>query len=75
MQSDIKTKIAIVLGVAIIAFVASLMSLPFTNSEVGVQQIPDDAIKKMEKSEERILKFMDHEKREMQVKAYGNIKP
>ncbi|WP_268542817.1 hypothetical protein [Candidatus Nitrosotenuis cloacae] len=72
MQSEHKTKIAIVLGIALIAFVASLMSLPFTKSDAGVQKIPENSIKKMEASEERILKFMAHEKNELQSKIYNN---
>lgn len=72
MQSEHKTKIAIVLGMALIVFVASLMSLPFTKPDAGVQRIPENSIKKMEASEEKILKFMAHEKNELKSRIYDN---
>jgi hypothetical protein len=73
MQS-IKTKIAIVVGIGLIVFVASMLGLPFINSDLSVQKISHDNIKKLDESEKKILDFTAQEKTELESKISGKIK-
>lgn len=74
MQSTNKTKIAIIVGIGLIISVASMVELPFINSDSSVQKISHDNIKKLEESEEKILDFTVQEKTELESKMGGKIK-
>ena len=74
MQSTNKTKIAIIVGIGLIISVASMVGLPFINSDSSVQKISQDNIKKLEESEEKILDFTVQEKTELESKMGGKIK-
>lgn len=74
MQSTNKTKIAIIVGISLIISVASMVGLPFINSDSSMQKISQDNIKKLEESEEKILDFTVREKTELESKIGGKIK-
>lgn len=73
MQST-KTKIAVIIGIGLIISVASLVGLPFINSDSSVQKISHQSIKKLEESEAKILDFTVREKTELESKIGGKIK-
>lgn len=75
MQHAAKTKVCVIVGICLIVLVASLVWLPFTNSDSAVQKASHDSIKKLEESEEKILGFTAHEKTELEYKMGGKIKP
>ncbi len=74
MQSANKAKIGIIVGICLIVLVASMVWLPFMNSNSAVQKVSHDQIKKLEESEEKILDFTVHEKTELESKMGGKIK-
>ena len=74
MQPASKTKIAVIVGIGLIIFVASMMGLPFINSDSSIQKISYDNIKKLDESEEKILDFTVREKTELGSKLGGKIK-
>lgn len=74
MQPANKTRIALVIGIVLIVSVASLVWLPFMNSQPPVQKVSQETIKKLEASEEKILGFVSHEKTELESKMGGKIK-
>ncbi|MBM2852194.1 MAG: hypothetical protein HW420_741, partial [Candidatus Nitrosotenuis sp.] len=61
-------------GIGLIISVASMVGLPFINSDSSVQKISHDNIKKLEESEEKILDFTVQEKTELESKMGGKIK-
>lgn len=75
MEYSKKAKVTIILGIVLIAFVASLVSLPFLESGNGVQKISESSIKKVEISEAKLLDVIAHEKAEIEWKMGGKIKP
>jgi hypothetical protein len=74
MQPANKIRIALVVGIALIVSVASLVVLPFMNSPPPMQKVSQETIKKLETSEEKILRFVSHEKTEFESKMGGKIK-
>lgn len=74
MQHADKVKIGVVVGMCLIALVASLVWLPFMNSDSAMQKASQHSMKKLEESEEKILGFTVHEKTELESKIGGKIK-
>lgn len=72
MQYSTKVRIGAVVGIMLIASVASLLALPFTSS--NMQTVHQESIQKMESSEEKMLDFIAHEKSELESKIGGKIK-
>lgn len=73
MQHADKAKIGVVVGISLIVLVASLVWLPFMDSNSAVQKVSHNSIKKMEESEEKLLGFASHEKAEMESKIGGKL--
>ena len=71
MRSDVKTKIAVVSGICLIALVASMITLPFRGTDSAVQKVSHDSIQNLEDSEKRMFNFMTHEKSEIKSKMGG----
>jgi len=74
MQYTNKTKIATVIGIGLIVFVASLVGLPFISSESTVQKITHEPINKLEESEEKMLDVIMQERSEFESKIGGKLK-
>ncbi|HSA97941.1 MAG TPA: hypothetical protein VLF17_02570 [Candidatus Nitrosotenuis sp.] len=70
-MQDVKTKLALVVGICLIALVASMVTLPFRNADSAVQKISGGNIQKLEDSEKKLFRFMIHEKAEMESKMDG----
>jgi hypothetical protein len=68
MQYVTKSRICIIIGIGLIVFVASLVRLPFMSEGQGLQKAPEQSMGKLEKSEDRLLGFIAHEKDEMHSK-------
>jgi hypothetical protein len=73
MQFVNKTRIAIVIGITIIVFVASLVGLPFMNSDSGMEKVSHESIKKVDESEQKVLDLIAREKAELESKVGGKI--
>ena len=73
METSKKTMIGAIIGIVVIVSVASLMALPFSEEESGVQKIAEENIKKYEKSEEMMLKLIEQEKEELSYKLGGKL--
>jgi hypothetical protein len=73
MQSVNKARIATVVGIGIIVFVASLVGLPFMSSDSGIQKTAQKSINKVDDSEEKLLDFIQHEKAELESKVHGKV--
>ena len=73
MQFVNKTRVAIVIGMSIIIFVASLVGLPFMNSDSSMQKVSHENIKKVDESEEKMLDLIAQEKAELESKIGGKI--
>ncbi|MEW6043577.1 MAG: hypothetical protein AB1608_04895 [Thermoproteota archaeon] len=71
MQYSTKSKIAIIIGISIIAAVASMFALPFMDAGSGVQKIPHQSIQKVEGAEQKLLNVITHEKAELEWKMNG----
>ena len=74
MMSSKKTKAGIVIGITIIVSVGMLMSLPFTNSESNLQNLPHEDVK-LQESEQRMLDFIEQQKAELEYKIGGKLAP
>lgn len=75
MKHSIKTKIAIISGIGIIVFVASLVGLPFFETNNNIQKTTQSSIKKVESSEEKLLDVIAQEKAELEWKIGEKLKP
>lgn len=75
MNNSTKTKIAIISGIGIIVFVASLVGLPFFEASNNVQKSTQSSIKTMESSEEKLLGVIAQEKSELEWKIGGKLAP
>lgn len=73
MKYTTKSRIAIVAGVCLIVFVASLIGLPFTYSDSTVQKISHENIEKLEESEVKMLGVIAQEKAELESKISGKL--
>lgn len=74
MQPANKTRIALIIGICLIASVAAMIGIPFMNSQSPVQKVSHETVKKLEASEEKILGFTAQEKTEFESKIGGKIK-
>lgn len=74
MRYSTKTKIAMISGIGIIVFVASLVGLPFMDSSVDVQKIAHDATASDDDAERKMLDLISHEKAEFEMKVGGKLK-
>ncbi len=74
MEHSIKTKIAIVSGIGIIVFVASLVGLPFFDVNNNVKKSTQNSISKVESSEAKMLNVIAQEREELELKL-GKINP
>lgn len=74
MKHSIKTKIAIVSGIGIIVFVASLVGLPFFDVSNNVKKSTQNSISKVESSETKMLNVIAQEREELELKL-GKINP
>lgn len=74
MQPANKTRIALIVGIGLIVAVASLITLPFMNSQSSVQKVSHETLKKLESSEKKILGFANKEKTEFEFKMGGKLK-
>lgn len=75
MDNSIKTKLAVICGIGIIAFVVSLVGLPFFEADNNIQKTTQSSIKKVESSEEKLLDVIAQEKAEIEWKIGGKLKP
>ena len=75
MDPSIKTKVAVVAGICLIAFVASMVVLPFMNSGSAVEKVSHDKFQKLEDSEKRMFSFMANEKTELESKMGKQTAP
>lgn len=73
MEYGNKAKITTVIGIGLIVFVASMVGLPFMNSDSAVQKISDANIKKLEGSEKKLLNVITQEKTELESKIGGKL--
>lgn len=71
MKHSTKAKLGIVVGIGLIVFVVSLLSLPFSESDNVIQKTTQDSIKKVDDSEERMLNLIAHERAELDWKISG----
>ncbi len=74
MQPPNKTRIALIVGICLIISVASLVGLPFMNSQSSVQKVSHETIRNLDASEEKILGFTAQEKTELELKLGGKLK-
>ncbi len=74
MSFSRKTKLGIVIGISIIVSVASMMSLPFINSESSTKVNYQKSMNNFQESEEKLLDFIAQEKTELESKIGGKIK-
>lgn len=75
MNNSIKTKLAIICGIGIIAFVVSLVGLPFFEADNNIQKTTQASIKKVESSEGKLLDVIAQEKAELEWKIGGKLQP
>lgn len=75
MKYSIKTKLGITCGIGIIAFVVSLVGLPFFEANNTVQKTTQSSIDKVESSEEKLLDMIAREKAELEWKIGGKLSP
>jgi hypothetical protein len=73
MKYTVKAKICTVVGIGLIVFVASLVGLPFTESESNVKKISYESTKKLDDSEQRMLDVIAQEKAQLESKIGGKI--
>lgn len=74
MQPANKTRIALIVGIGLIISVASLIVLPFMNSQSPVEKVSHETLKKLESSEKKIISFATKEKSELEFKMGGKLK-
>lgn len=60
-------------GIVIIVFVASLVGLPFMDSDTDIQQMVEKTASSDDDAERRMLDLIAHEKAEMEIRAGGKI--
>jgi len=69
-----KTMLGIVIGISLIVSVASMTSLPLTNSESSTKANYQKSMKDFHASEEKMLDFIAQEKTELESKIGGEFK-
>jgi hypothetical protein len=73
VKYTVKAKVGIVIGVGLIVFTVSLLSLPFSESDNVVQHATQSSIQKVESSEAKMLDLIQHEKSELEWKLGGKL--
>jgi hypothetical protein len=73
MQYTVKAKICTVVGIGLIVFVASLVGLPFADSESNEKKISYENTKKLHDSEQKMFDVIAQEKAEIESKIGGKI--
>ena len=73
MQYSNKAKITTIIGIGLIVFVASMVGLPFMNSDSAMKKASHENIKKLEGSEKKLLNVITQEKTELESKIGGRI--
>jgi hypothetical protein len=72
MKYTTKAKIGIIIGIGLIVFVASLLGLPFRESDSKMQKISYENAK-LEEAEEKMLDVIVQQKAEIESKIGGKI--
>lgn len=75
MKYSLKAKIGIVIGMGLIVFTVSLLSLPFSDSQNVVQKATHTSIEKVESSEAKMLDVIAQERAELEWKIGGMLQP
>ena len=74
MKYSLKAKIGIIIGIGLIMFTVSLLSLPFSDSNV-IQKTTQSSIDRVESSEAKMLDVIAQEKAELEWKIGGKLQP
>jgi len=74
VKYSLKAKIGIIAGISLIMFTVSLLSLPFSDSNV-IQKTTQTSINKVESSEAKMLDVIAQEKAELEWKIGGKLQP
>jgi hypothetical protein len=75
MKYSRKAKLGIVIGMGLIVFTVSLLSLPFSDSQNVVQKATQTSIEKVESSEAKMLDVIAQERAELEWKIGGKLQP
>ena len=74
MKYSLKAKIGIIVGIGLIMFTVSLLSLPFSDSNV-IQKTTQSSIDRVESSEAKMLDVIAQERAELEWKIGGKLQP
>lgn len=74
MKYSLKAKIGIIIGIGLIMFTVSLLSLPFSDSNV-IQKTTQSSIDRVESSEAKMLDVIAQERAELEWKIGGKLQP
>lgn len=74
MKYSLKAKIGIIVGIGLIMFTVSLLSLPFSDSNV-IQKTTQTSIDRVESSEAKMLDVIAQERAEIEWKIGGKLQP
>lgn len=74
MKYSLKAKIGIIVGIGLIVFTVSLLSLPFSDSNV-IQKTTQTSIDRVESSEAKMLDVIAQERAELEWKIGGKLQP
>ncbi len=74
MKYSLKAKIGIIVGIGLIMFTVSLLSLPFSDSN-AIQKTTQTSIDKVESSEAKMLDVIAQERAELEWKIGGKLQP
>lgn len=74
MKYSLKAKIGIIIGIGLIMFTVSLLSLPFSDSNV-IQKTTQSSIDRVEISEAKMLDVIAQERAELEWKIGGKLQP
>ncbi len=75
MKYSRKAKIGVIVGIGLIVFTVSLLSLPFSDSQNVIQKTTQSSIQKVESSEEKMLDVIAQERAELEWKIGGKLQP
>jgi hypothetical protein len=74
VKYSLKAKIGIIVGIGLIVFTVSLLSLPFSDSNV-IQKTTQTSIDRVESSEAKMLDVIAQERAELEWKIGGKSQP
>jgi hypothetical protein len=74
VKYSLKAKIGIIVGIGLIVFTVSLLSLPFSDSNV-IQKTTQTSIDRVESSEAKMLDVIAQERAELEWKIGGKLQP